>query len=781
MSIVGRKKTDGTKRSSVLLCILIAAAGIGLLAYLAPRAHPAAHWNVSCDGEQSQVRAREISAALGVDPAGWDATVIGTTDTKAGYRPIPRFSPVFPKVALKAPTGAARIVVALSASGDVNSWEWRGYPKSPAIGAAQARALAESALSKIAGRDAAAAFHPVKDPEQSGTALLFAYERPAPMAQRFEATVDGSSLVKAELTAVYTRDVSGALNARKKYINWFSGAVAVIIYFLGTVLAACVYVFWAVRHAVRHRFVFALSATSILWGAIYWSNWMGYTARYDSVAGSDSFVQNFFGGVAVQVLLIIFYVILAGSADAIGLRPKLTALRSVFSASTFSRPAGRSILAGLLCGPLVAALPLAVSSLHLFGSQQTGDYDPSLMYSAHPWLQALDVMVPTALIGVFGFGTGFLARYVRKTWLAAAILATLGILLFCTAAVPTETAPAAFLLGGTLLFLAYYQIFLRLDLLAVLSTGWCVQVLWNALAEFLQPAPSLHGSGIAAFSCLAALAGCAALVAWRGRELTLDDDVAPAVVTSRREALMNEFSIAHRVQQQMLPASPPEIPGCTVAASCQPAQEVGGDLFDFLQLPDGRWTIGVGDVSGKGVPADLYMTLTKGLLVATTQDSSDLLDIIGNVNGHIHAATERKTFVTMALGAFDPATHIFDNVRAGHNPIVWRRAALDQTSLLNAPGLGLGIVSDRLFRRSVKLDRLQLSSGDALVFYSDGLTEAMNIEREQFGEERLMRVVADGDGLDAGRLRESIEAGVTEFLAGVAPQDDMTIVVLRVN
>jgi sigma-B regulation protein RsbU (phosphoserine phosphatase) len=297
----------------------------------------------------------------------------------------------------------------------------------------------------------------------------------------------------------------------------------------------------------------------------------------------------------------------------------------------------------------------------------------------------------------------------------------------------------------------------------------------------LQPARSLHVSGMTTMGWLAGLTLLAGLVAWRGRELNIDDTSVEPAGRSQREALMAEFSIAHRVQQQMLPDKPPEIPGFSIAASCQPAREVGGDLFDFLKLPDGRWSISVGDVSGKGVPAALYMTLTKGLLIATTQDSGDVLDIITSVNGHIHEVTERKTFVTMALGALDPETLQFDHVRAGHNPIVWRRAANNETVFLNTPGIGLGMVSDRLFRRSTRVDRVELGSGDVLVFYSDGLTEAMNRNNEQFGEERLLQAVETADGLDAGGVRERILAQVTGFLDGVAPQDDLTIVVLRVN
>jgi hypothetical protein len=774
--------------------LLVAGLAILLLAIFAPRSHPAASWNISVDREQAQVRAREISAALGVETTGWAGTVAGSTDSKAGFEAeqhpglaaVRRFSPVAPRVAFKAPTGAGRVLVKLSASGDFNSWEWRGYPASNASGDAAAQSLAQSTMTKLLGPEAAA-FQPVSDPTHGSEGTVFVFQRTQPIAQRFEATVNAGRLVKAEVSGVYDAtgirgiQVSSKLNNRKKYINWFTGAVGVVIGFGGGLLAACVYVFWAVRRAVKHRFVLAFCATSILWGALYWNNWMLYDQRYDAVAGNESMIGNFFGAVGILCSMFAFYLILMGATDAIGLRPKLVGLRSLFSSSTLNRHAGRSILLGFLCAPLLAALPLMISSLHLFGSQRTGDYDASVVYSTHPFLQACTVLASTALLGFFGFGTGFIGRYVKRPRLAQGLLATIGVLLLATVAQPSETSPAAFLLNGALLFAVYYQLFLRVDLLAVLAAGWFSQSLWNAATLLLQPAPSIHNSGIGAIALLTAATGCAALVAWRGRELALDDDVAPAVVTSRREALMREFSIAHRVQKQMLPDEPPVIPGCSVAASCQPAQEVGGDLFDFLKLPDGRWTIGVGDVSGKGVPAALYMTLTKGLLMATTQDSNDLVDIIGHVNHHIHAATEKKTFVTMALGAFDPDTLAFEHVRAGHNPIVWRRPADDATSLLNAPGLGLGIVSDRLFRRGVKLARLQLSAGDALVFYSDGVTEAMNSDREQFGEDRLMAAVKEADGLDAGGVRERIVDRVHEFLAGIAPQDDMTIVVLRVN
>jgi len=97
------------------------------------------------------------------------------------------------------------------------------------------------------------------------------------------------------------------------------------------------------------------------------------------------------------------------------------------------------------------------------------------------------------------------------------------------------------------------------------------------------------------------------------------------------------------------------------------------------------------------------------------------------------------------------------------------------------PGIGLGLVSDRNFRRASRIDRVQLDSGDLLVFYSDGLTEAMNLENEQFGDDRLMEAVEEAGALDAGGVREHVLGRVKTFLDGVPAQDDMTLVVLRVN
>jgi serine phosphatase RsbU (regulator of sigma subunit) len=276
----------------------------------------------------------------------------------------------------------------------------------------------------------------------------------------------------------------------------------------------------------------------------------------------------------------------------------------------------------------------------------------------------------------------------------------------------------------------------------------------------------------------------ALVAAWKGPEITTQlsgESGMTAEPRTRREALLQEFNVARSAQQQMLPAHPPVLPGYTIAASCEPAREVGGDLYDFMRLQDGRIGIGVADVSGKGVPAALYMTLTKGLLCAASQDSNDPHEILTSVNTHLREAVRKKMFVTMALGVLDIEARTLEHVRAGHNPIVWRRAEAGETRMLTTPGIALGMAGRALFSKTLAAETIVLGPGDALVFYSDGLTEAMNASLEQFGDDRLLAAVEKADGLPAEATWDSILSDVKDFLHGGQSQDDLTLAVLRVS
>jgi serine phosphatase RsbU (regulator of sigma subunit) len=136
--------------------------------------------------------------------------------------------------------------------------------------------------------------------------------------------------------------------------------------------------------------------------------------------------------------------------------------------------------------------------------------------------------------------------------------------------------------------------------------------------------------------------------------------------------------------------------------------------------------------------------------------------------------------VTLAAVALDPAARRMQHGRAGHNPILWRRTGLGETVFLKPPGLGLGMTPGERFNRNLKIEEVQLQEGDAIVLYSDGITEAVNATMEQFGEGRLIRAVESTDGQPAEESRAAILGDLAAFTNGTPSRDDVTLVVLRV-
>src|SRR5262249_30336511 len=258
---------------------------------------------------------------------------------------------------------------------------------------------------------------------------------------------------------------------------------------------------------------------------------------------------------------------------------------------------------------------------------------------------------------------------------------------------------------------------------------------------------------------------------------------------AERERLQAEFGVAREAQLRMLPDAPPSAPGIAISAVCHPSKEVGGDLYDFLELPEGKIGVVIADVSGKGVPASLYMTLTKGLLNSVAEYKADPGEILREINRHLYDVCKRKTFVTMFLGTLDPISKTLSFARAGHNPTIIYRSGhtsggsterKTKTWMLKSPGMGMGLNNGGIFDQSLKVETIQLERGDKLFFYSDGITEAMNEKLDEYGEGRLMAMAERTNGLSAEQSRDAVMADVAEFLGTVHPQDDQTLVVLQI-
>jgi sigma-B regulation protein RsbU (phosphoserine phosphatase) len=234
-----------------------------------------------------------------------------------------------------------------------------------------------------------------------------------------------------------------------------------------------------------------------------------------------------------------------------------------------------------------------------------------------------------------------------------------------------------------------------------------------------------------------------------------------------------ELSIARALQTAILPGSFPPAPGCDGAARMLAATSMGGDFYDFIELPDGRIGLVMADVSGKGVPAAFFMAVARTNLRNLATDSTGPADCLRRTNDVLCTQNPLELFVTVFYAVFDPASGELTYANGGHNPPLLRRADGRIETLSAARNLVLGSMPEDYKEFSARLH-----PGDCLVLYTDGVTEAFNSEGQMFEEERLHEVVLQHGGGKAQTLVTQIFDSVIEF-AGAAPQsDDITLAVL---
>jgi sigma-B regulation protein RsbU (phosphoserine phosphatase) len=246
---------------------------------------------------------------------------------------------------------------------------------------------------------------------------------------------------------------------------------------------------------------------------------------------------------------------------------------------------------------------------------------------------------------------------------------------------------------------------------------------------------------------------------------------------AKREWIGREIDIARGVQQRLFPQRLPQIAGIDCAGACRPAQGVGGDYYDFLSLSAGRLGIALGDVAGKGIPAALLMaSLQASLRGQRLSGPADLAQLMTNLNFLIHEASPDNRYATFFYGELDPATRRMDYVNAGHNaPMIFRAAGAVERLRATGPVIGL-VDKGRFVQQSV-----ELRAGDALVVYSDGISEAMNSAEEEWGEQRLAAAATQAFPCVASALIDSLFVEADRFAAGAVQHDDMTVVVVRVT
>jgi len=248
---------------------------------------------------------------------------------------------------------------------------------------------------------------------------------------------------------------------------------------------------------------------------------------------------------------------------------------------------------------------------------------------------------------------------------------------------------------------------------------------------------------------------------------------------AQRERLNREVEIAREVQQRLFPQKLPPVAGLDYAGACRPALGVGGDYYDFLALPDGYLGIALGDVSGKGIAAALMMaTLQASLRSEAMRGSRDLGQMIGGVNHLVFEASTSNRYATFFYAEYEPRGRTLTYVNAGHNPpLLFRRNADGFDVLrLDVGGTVIGLLESFPFPQA----SVTLEPGDLLVLYTDGISEAMNPQDEEWGEGRMMETIERCQGLSATQTLEFVVAGADAFASGAPQHDDMTLVILRV-
>jgi serine phosphatase RsbU (regulator of sigma subunit) len=256
----------------------------------------------------------------------------------------------------------------------------------------------------------------------------------------------------------------------------------------------------------------------------------------------------------------------------------------------------------------------------------------------------------------------------------------------------------------------------------------------------------------------------------------------------RLSRIDEELAVARRIQELFLPRTLPQPRGWQVAAFSRGAQAIGGDFFDCIELPGGQLGIVVADVCGKGVPAALFVALTRSLLRASSlapwafQRGADMTaeDVLAGAlwftNDYI--ATEHgesNMFITLFYGVLEPETGELSYINAGHNPPLIFPADGGSARELESAALPIGIISGQVY----EIAQATLAPGDQLISFSDGITEAMSVMGEPYGDQRLLDALRAHSGLPAPALVETITRLVDEYATGAPQADDMTLLIIQ--
>src|SRR4051812_242315 len=248
---------------------------------------------------------------------------------------------------------------------------------------------------------------------------------------------------------------------------------------------------------------------------------------------------------------------------------------------------------------------------------------------------------------------------------------------------------------------------------------------------------------------------------------------------NEKKRLDHDLQIAREIQRILLPAEAPSIPGFEISGINIPASQVSGDYFDYLTIDNERLGVAIADVSGKGVPASLIMAICRSVLRSQAPENSSPSEVLKKVNRQLYPDIREDMFISMAYLVLDHVRATVTLSRAGHDaPLLYRRATQELTRL-KPPGLVLGIDSGSVFDRITNDFAVPLERDDCLILYTDGVTEALDANGDEFGPDRMMDSVRASATSGAQAVITRLIDDVRAFVGTTAQSDDITLIVIR--
>ena len=516
-----------------------------------------------------------------------------------------------------------------------------------------------------------------------------------------------------------------------------------------------------------------------------------FSKQVITVSSDDSIWEILLAFLLVLPLLgglaALFVALISGATDSIA-RPawpeKVATMSLVRKVSLLNQQVGAAVLRGtLLAYALLGVMTLTLVALPM-ANINADSYDGLLgetrsligfNFTLAGWYGYL--VLALVLLGV----GSLLYRRFKRGWVVVPVTALLITLLM---PFPQLLVPGLLTWAQTAVFALLIALcFWRYDFLTTFVTFFFTWALWSAGPGWLAEGTSLFLdfalSHVVAVGALT-WGGAGVMSSRTGEERGAY--VPPYVQEmAQQERLKREVEIARSVQESFLPRRMPEVAGLDMAAMCLAAYEVGGDYYDFVKLGSGKLAVVVGDVSGKGTQAAFYMTLTKGFVQTLSREGLSPAEVMRRLNMLFCENVTRGTFISMIYGVIDVDARTFTFARAGHNPVILKRSPSQEPDLVQPSGLAIGLVTGSTFDDTIEERTLNLRIGDVLVFYTDGFSEAMNMAKDQYGDDRLARKVGDLGQRSATEILHGIAEDVHHFVEAAGRHDDMTMVVVKLD